>query len=83
MSTVTLAEAESSLGELVRRLATEGEILITDGQKPVATLTAPQTGGHSLLEFKPRSVGEVLRPVPHPDDDLLGEMLAGKLSPDK
>lgn len=77
MSTVTLAEAQVSLGELVKRLATEHEIIITDGQKPVAKL-APASAGHSVFDIQPRSVGAMLRPFPHPDDDLLGEMLEGK-----
>jgi len=82
MSTVTLAEAETSLAQLVKRLATEREIVITDGQKPVAHLSAAPERP-SLLDFKPRSVGKILRPFPHPEDDLLGEMLDNKFDPNK
>ena len=78
MSTVTLEEAKQRLGELVQSLPTEGEIVITDGQKPVAKL-ASVPSGHSVFDIKPRSVGGILRPYPHPDDDILGEMLEGKL----
>ena len=78
MSTVTLEDAKLRLDELVRSLITEGEIVITDGQKPVAKL-APVPSGHSAFDIKPRSVGGILRPYPHPDDDILGEMLEGKL----
>lgn len=48
MSTVTLDEAKLRLGELVKSLPAEGEILITDGQKLVArlTLAAPQGRFH-------------------------------------
>lgn len=38
MSIVTLDEAQKRLGELVKSLAAEGEIVITDGRKPVARL---------------------------------------------
>lgn len=77
MSTVTLEDAKRRLGELVRSLPTEGEIVITDGAKPIAKLTRAERP--SILDFKPHSVGEILRPFPHPDDDILGEMLEGKL----
>ena len=82
MSTITLSEAQVSLGELVKRLSTEGEIVITDGTRPVARLS-PAQAGRSLLDFKPRSVGKILRPIPHPDDDILGEMLDNKFDPNK
>jgi antitoxin (DNA-binding transcriptional repressor) of toxin-antitoxin stability system len=83
MSTVTLEEAKSKLDELVGRLPQEGEIVITDGAKPVARLSGIPSGTHSLLDFKPRSLGKMLRPYPHPDDDILGEMLDNKFDPDK
>lgn len=78
MSTVTLEEAKQRLGELVKSLPVEGEILITDGEKTVAKL-APVKGTHSILDIKPVSVGGLLRPFPDPDDDILGEMLEDKL----
>jgi hypothetical protein len=84
VSTVTLQEARKRLEELVKNLPTEGEIIITDGREPVALLRASPvfstgTGSHSVLDIKPVSVGGLLKPYPHPDDDSLGEMLEGKL----
>ncbi len=51
MPTVTLDEAQKRLGELVKSLAAEGDIVITDGQKPVARLTsvARQSGQPRFL----------------------------------
>jgi len=74
MQTVTLSEAQQHLMELVRQLPCQGELLITDADKPVARLSAvaAQT---SLRQLQPKSVGAVLRPFPAPDDDTLGEML--------
>ena len=88
MSTVTLEEAKKQLDELVRRLPMEGAIVITSAGKPVATLRAtPELsqgqGPHSALDIKPSSVGGFLRPFPHPDDDILGEMLDNKFDPNK
>jgi prevent-host-death family protein len=75
--TVTLVEAQRSPPDLVRQLAQEGEVLITDADRPVARLT-PASPRPSLRELKPASVGAVLRPFPSTDDDLLGEMLDGQ-----
>ena len=74
MNTVTLEEAQQHLPELVRNLAREGELLITDADQPVArlSLVAPRT---TLRQLEPVSVGPVLRPFPEPSDDTLGEML--------
>ena len=74
MQKVTLDEAQKRLPELVRSLNREGELLITDHDRPVARL-APATDRTSLRDLKPCSVGAVLRPFPAPDDDLLSEML--------
>lgn len=85
MSTVTLEEAgKRLLREIVETLPREREIVITSGGKPVATLkAAPEAAeekrGQSLADIKPVSLGGWLRPYPHPDDDILGEMLEGKL----
>ena len=38
----------------------------------------PAVSGHSVLDIAPVHVGRVLRPL-SPDDDLLGEMLEGRL----
>ena len=74
MQTVTLSDAQKHLLELVRELPRQGELLITDADKPVARLSsvAAQT---SLRQLQPKSVGTLLRPFPAPDDDMLGEML--------
>ena len=73
MQTVTLDHAQRHLAELVRDLATEREVVITAGDKPVARLVSA-AARPSLREIMPASVGAVLRPFPSPDDDLLGEM---------
>ncbi len=74
MQTVTLSEAQQHLMELVRELPRQGELLITDADKPVARLSsvAAQT---SLRQLEPTSVGALFRPFPAPDVDTLGEML--------
>ena len=68
----------------MKSLPAQGEIVITDGRKPVATLrAAPEfslgPGSHSVLDIKPLSLGGLLKPYPDPNDDRLGEMLEGKL----
>ena len=88
MSTVTLEEAKKQLDVLVQKLPSEGEIVITSGGKPIATLrptSSSSTGGapHSALDIKPSSVGGFLKPFPHPDDDILGEMLDNKFDSNK
>jgi len=77
MQTVTLPEAQKHLSELVRDLAREGELVITDADKPVAKLSS-LTPRPSLRDLKPQSVGAILQPYPSPADDLLGEMLGGR-----
>ena len=74
MQKVTLEEAQKHLAELVRELPLEGEVMITDADRPVARLT-PATTRTSLRDLKPQSIGAVLRPFPSPEDDTLGEML--------
>ena len=74
MQTVTLDEAQKHLVELVRDLGRQGELLITDAERPVAKLL-PATEQTTLRDLKPQSVGAILRPFPCPADDLLGEML--------
>lgn len=75
---ITLTEAQQHLLELVRGLGHEGELVITDADKPVAKLSAV-TSTSSLRDICPKSVGAVLRPFPSPKDDLLNEMLSSKL----
>jgi antitoxin (DNA-binding transcriptional repressor) of toxin-antitoxin stability system len=74
MQTVFLAEAQQHLAELVRDLAREGELVITDADKPVALLSPLHTQT-SLRHLSPQSVGALLRPFPSSEDDTLGEML--------
>jgi antitoxin (DNA-binding transcriptional repressor) of toxin-antitoxin stability system len=69
-----LGEAQKHLPDLVRQLGREGELLITDAEKPVGKLSSV-TERPSLRNLKPTSVGAVLRPFPSPQDDILGEML--------
>ena len=73
MQTVTLDEAQKHLAKLVHELPREGELVITDDDKPVAKLSSI-TGRTSLRDLKPVSVGAVLRPFPAPEDDVLAEM---------
>lgn len=73
MQTVTLPEAQRRLTELVRDLAIQGDLVITDADKPIAKLSF-LSSRPSLKELQPRSVGAILRPYPSADDDLLGEM---------
>jgi len=77
MNAVTLSEAQRHLVELVRDLAREGELLITDDNRPIAKLSpvTSETSRTSLRDLQPASVGAVLRPFPSPEDDTLGEML--------
>ncbi|MBL9173142.1 MAG: hypothetical protein JNL10_06385 [Verrucomicrobiales bacterium] len=74
MQTVTLPEAQRRLTELVRDLAIQGDLVITDADKPVAKLSF-LSSRPSLKDLQPKSVGAILRPYPSANDDFLGEML--------
>jgi len=78
MQTLTLPEAQQHLIELVHDLRREGELVITDADKPVAKLS-PISAHISLRDLSPKSVGAVLRPFPSSEDDILGEMLDAPL----
>ena len=52
MTTVTLEEAQAKLPELIERLATGEEMLITRNQEPIARLTAEEKP-----KRKPRKAG--------------------------
>jgi antitoxin (DNA-binding transcriptional repressor) of toxin-antitoxin stability system len=78
MQTLTLPEAQQHLIELVHDLRREGELVITDADKPVAKLS-PISARISLRDLSPKSVGAVLRPFPSSEDDILGEMLDAPL----
>jgi antitoxin (DNA-binding transcriptional repressor) of toxin-antitoxin stability system len=74
MQTVTLSDAQKHLAKLVHDLEREGELVITDQNKPVAKLS--RISEHtSLRDLHPVSIGAVLSPFPSPEDDTLGEML--------
>jgi antitoxin (DNA-binding transcriptional repressor) of toxin-antitoxin stability system len=77
MQTVTLEEAQKHLAELVRQLPSEGEVMITEADQPVARLS-PATVRTSLRDLKPQSIGKVLRPFPSAEDDILDEMLGAQ-----
>jgi len=77
MQTLTLSEAQQHLPQLVQGLTREGELVITEADKPVAKLTSV-TARTSLRDLHPNSVGAVLRPFPSPEDDTLGEMLEAR-----
>jgi antitoxin (DNA-binding transcriptional repressor) of toxin-antitoxin stability system len=73
MERVTLQEAQNDLPNLVRQLAVRGEVLIIEANRPIARLS-PFIERGSLRDLAPASVGEVLRPYPSSEDDLLEEM---------
>ncbi|RJP37174.1 MAG: hypothetical protein C4547_05970 [Phycisphaerales bacterium] len=73
MQTVDIHNAKVDLAELVEQLPLYGEILITDGDRPVARLSGVEERP-SLRDHKPTSLGPPLRRVVR-DDDLLDEML--------
>ncbi len=50
---------------------------LKEHEKVQVTVEGPATPGHSILDIRPVSLGQVLRP-PLPDDDLLGETLEGR-----
>lgn len=77
MQSVTLYEAQKHLAELIRELAPDAELWITDENGPVAKLSSVPSKT-SLRDLKPRSVGAVLQSVPSPGEDLLDEMLRSK-----
>ena len=86
MKTLALDDAQRDLRALVRDLAASGPIILTDGGLPIAqidavlplNLNSSTVKERSLLDLIPWESGGSLRPYPHPDDDILGEMLEGK-----
>lgn len=85
---VTREEAKERFDELLAELPVTGTINITEAGQVVATLSAgpattPAQKRHSILDLKPRSVGGFVRPVPDPEDDILGEMLDSKFEPNR
>lgn len=74
MQTIDIHDAQARFIELVESLSPSDAVLITRGDRPVARLT-PADERPSLRDIRPSSVGELLRPFPSPDDDILGEML--------
>lgn len=51
MSTVTIEEAQAQLPQLIDRLRGEGEIVITQNQKPVARLIAEPKAERPLRQL--------------------------------
>jgi antitoxin (DNA-binding transcriptional repressor) of toxin-antitoxin stability system len=47
MSTITIEEAQSSLAELIQRLAPGEEVVITENDRPVATLIGLSQAGRA------------------------------------
>ena len=67
MTTVTLADAQARLGELIDRLAPGEELVITRDDKPVAKLVSPAAPG---APRKPGSAVGRLTVVSDDDDHL-------------
>lgn len=68
MATVTIAEAQAKLADLIRRLAPGEEVVITENDQPVARLVATQPPAH-----RPRLFGTLQGTVlsmEHFDDPL-------------
>jgi antitoxin (DNA-binding transcriptional repressor) of toxin-antitoxin stability system len=70
MQTVTLDEAQKHLPELVRKLGGQGELLITDAEKPVARLSAVTT---AAARASIHAEVEAITGLVPPDGDSEGE----------
>jgi antitoxin (DNA-binding transcriptional repressor) of toxin-antitoxin stability system len=77
MQTVTLFEAQKHLLELVRDLAREGELLITDADQPVARLVlAGPSASQNCADLAAQLQGagrKYLKPDDDPVRDLITE----------
>lgn len=58
-------------------LKLEQPLPLKDQEQVRVTVESLARGGHSLLDIRPVSLGEVLKPLTS-DNDLLGEMLEGR-----
>jgi predicted DNA-binding antitoxin AbrB/MazE fold protein len=58
-------------------LKLEQSLPLNDREKVRVTIERLGRGGHSVLDIRPISLGQVLRPLSR-DDDVLGEMLEGR-----
>lgn len=58
-------------------LRLESPLPLKDHEKVRVTVEGLVSGGHSVLDIPPVSLGQMLRPLT-PGDDLLGEMLEGR-----
>ena len=58
-------------------LKLEHPLPLKDREKVRVTVESLALGGHSVLDIRPISLGQVLSPV-ITNDDLLGEMLEGR-----
>jgi antitoxin (DNA-binding transcriptional repressor) of toxin-antitoxin stability system len=66
--TVTLAQAQAELGDLIRRLAPGDLLTITDGDRAVARLWAVPAAGHGELRPPPGLLKGMIE-IPEDDDD--------------
>lgn len=58
-------------------LKLEQPLPLKDREKVRVTIEGLDAGRHSILDIRPVSLGQAIRPLT-PDDDLLGEMLEGR-----
>jgi len=58
-------------------LKPERPLPLKDRERVRVTVEGLHAGGHSILDIRPVSLGQALRPLT-PLDDLLGEMLEGR-----
>lgn len=68
MSTITLSEAQARLSDIVHRLTPGEEVVITDGDKPVATLVGPRP--QPMAPRQPGSAKGILTIVADDDEHL-------------
>ena len=66
--TVTLEEAQTDLGGLIRRLSPGDLLTITDGNRPVARLWAVPPASHGELRPPPGLLKGMIK-IPENDDD--------------
>jgi prevent-host-death family protein len=77
-NTVTVAEARDRLPELLRKVAAGEGVVLTDGGKPVAILTAPPYGFELIDEATAQArAGQAMREL-----IALGEEVSRNLPPD-
>ena len=76
MATTTIEEAQTKLGEIIHRLTPGEEVVITENDRPVATLALPRQTrqpDEAGMARKPRELGKMKGTVlsmEHFDDPL-------------